>query len=264
MKADLHIHSNISDGSDPIPEIIEKAWKKGLDAIAITDHDTISHLKRIPQSNKIKVTGGIEISAIDPETKIKAHVLGYCIQDTGMMEAFAAPILQRRHENSLRQIKLLGQNGFRIDIDQLHKADGRYIYKQHIMEYLVATGQTADMFGPFYQTVFKHGGFCDFDIEYADVREAVEIVHSAGGKAVLAHPGQQHNFYLLDLLPFDGIEYCHMANSAADKEVIRAYVEKGKTPLFLTGGSDYHGRYEDIPVDIGDYISCESGVLNIC
>ncbi len=150
MKADLHIHSTVSDGSDPIPEIIEKALQKGLDAIAITDHDTLSHLHKIPQSNKIKVIGGIEISAIDPETKIKAHVLGYGIRDTGMVEAFVAPILLRRHENSLRQIKLLGQNGFRIDIDQLHKADGRYVYKQHIMEYLVATGQTADMFGLFY------------------------------------------------------------------------------------------------------------------
>ncbi len=81
---------------------------------------------------------------------------------------------------------------------------------------------------------------------------------------MLAHPGQQWNFYLLYKLPFDGIEYNHMANSPADKDVIRAYLEKSKTPLFLTGGSDYHGRYEDAPVDIGDYVSCESGVKSLC
>ena len=264
IKADLHMHSSVSDGSDSVQELIAKAVQKGLDAIAVTDHDTLSHLNRIPQTSPIKVLGGIEISAIDKQTKIKAHVLGYGIRDIGMVEAFVAPILLRRHENSLRQIKLLGQNGLRIDTDLLHKADGRYIYKQHIMEYLVATSQVMDMFGHFYQTVFKHGGYCDFDIDYVSVQEAVDVLHMAGGKAVLAHPGQQRNFYLLERLSFDGVEYNHMANSPGDKSVIMACIEKSKAPLFLTGGSDYHGRYEDVPVDIGDYVSCESGVLSVC
>lgn len=264
IRADLHIHSNVSDGSDSIPEIMDMAVRKGLDAIAITDHDTLSHLSKIPKIGAVKVIGGIEISAIDADTKIKAHVLGYGIQDIGMVEAFVFPQLLRRHENSLRQIQMLIKNGFRIDTDQLHKADGKYIYKQHIMEYLVATGQTSVMFGHFYQTVFKHGGLCDFDIDYADVRDAVAVVKRAGGKAVLAHPGQQQNFYLLDSLPFDGVEYNHAANSQADKDTIMAYCHKSISPLFLTGGSDYHGLYEDGRVDIGDYLSCESGVMSIC
>jgi len=264
IRADLHIHSNISDGSDSIPEIMEMAVRKGIDAIAITDHDTLSHLLKIPKGGAVKVIGGIEISAIDPDTKVKAHVLGYGIQDIGMVEAFVMPQLLRRHENSLKQIRLLTENGFRIDTDQLHKADGKYIYKQHIMEYLVATGQTLNMFGNFYQTVFKHGGLCDIDIDYTDVCDAVAVVKRAGGKAVLAHPGQQQNFYLLDQLPFDGVEYNHAANSQLDKDTIMVYCHKSKSPLFLTGGSDYHGRYEDGRVGIGDYLSCESGVLNVC
>lgn len=110
------------------------------------------------------------------------------------------------------------KDGIEIDINKLNKEDGKYIYKQHIMEYLVETKQVIEMFGSFYKTVFKSGGICDFDIEYIDVYDAVNVIKSAGGLAVLAHPGQQKNFYLIDKIPFDGIEFNHLANSEGDKK----------------------------------------------
>ena len=58
--------------------------------------------------------------------------------------------------------------GFWIDMDRLARADGKYLYKQHIMDGLVATGQVPDMFGSFYQRTFKQGGVCAFDVEYID------------------------------------------------------------------------------------------------
>ncbi|HNW87096.1 MAG TPA: hypothetical protein PLP25_01000 [Candidatus Limiplasma sp.] len=161
-------------------------------------------------------------------------------------------------------MRLLQEHGYTIDPERLHKADGKYLYKQHIMEALVATGQAEEMFGAFYQKVFKRGGYCDFDIEYADVRDAVEVIHRAGGLAVLAHPGQQQNFYLLQALPFDGVEYNHPANRPEDKETIMECVRDSAAPLFLTGGSDYHGRYNDEPVAIGDDLACESGGNRLC
>lgn len=263
-RADLHIHSTISDGSDTCLQIVERAANRGLDAIAITDHDTLAHLRRLPRDPRLRVLGGIEISAIDPQTGVKAHVLGYGLQDLWPVEVLVAPTRARRHVNSLRQIELLRDHGLEIRADRLHMADGQFIYKQHIMEYLVATGQADALYGTFYRHVFKHGGFCDFDIRYADVREAVEAVHRAGGKAVLAHPGQQQNFYLIAALPFDGVEYNHPENSREDRETIMECLRDNPTPLFLTGGSDYHGRYGDTPADIGDYTACESGVQSLC
>jgi predicted metal-dependent phosphoesterase TrpH len=68
------------------------------------------------------------------------------------------------------------------------------------------------MFGGFYQKAFKQGGICDFDVEYADVIEAVEAIKSAGGLAILAHPGQQKNFWLIPELVkagLDGLELNH-------------------------------------------------------
>lgn len=263
-RADLHIHSTISDGSDTVAEIVEKAIKRGLNAIAITDHDTLAHHKLLPHDPRLMVLGGIEISAIDKETGVKAHVLGYHMEEVEPVEKLVAPIRERRHQNSLRQIELLKEHGYYIDIDRLKKADGQYVYKQHIMEYLVKTGQAEELFGQFYHRVFKHGGFCDFDIEYVDVRDAVAAIHQAGGKAVLAHPGQQQNFYLIQTIPFDGVEYNHMENKPEDKETIMECVRDSSTRLFLTGGSDYHGHYGDLPVPIGTFLSSESGMQSLC
>ncbi len=265
LSADLHIHSTISDGTYSVNEIIQSAKNAKLDAIAITDHDTLEHRNSIPVTDGLQVLCGIEISAIDKVTKTKAHILGYNIKEPKKVEALTHPLLERRHENSLRQIKRLEEKGFYFDLDKISKANGKFIYKQHIMEFLVMTAQVKDMFGSFYSTVFKNGGICDFDIEYIDVRTAVSTINSAGGKAVLAHSGQQKNFYLIDkLVPLglDGLEYNHPENSDEDKASIRKYAEK--YGLFLTGGSDFHGDNDSKSVKIGDYLSEESGVLALC
>ncbi|MCL1916768.1 MAG: PHP domain-containing protein [Peptococcaceae bacterium] len=261
MKADLHIHSTISDGSRTIPEIIDTSCQKGLDAIAITDHDTLAHHKHIPldcRDCKVKVFAGVEISAIDKKTGIKIHVLGYGIKKPTFIEELTLPLLQKRHENSLKQIEILQKHGMTIDIDKLNKAEGKYIYKQHIMEQLTQTRQVTEMFGDFYHTVFKGGGMCDFDIEYVDVGDAVNAVKDAGGFAVLAHPGRLNIMPLIENLPFDGIEINHPANSESDKKAIREYAAKYN--LFLTGGSDHHGKYDARNDDIGDYMAPESAM----
>jgi predicted metal-dependent phosphoesterase TrpH len=139
------------------------------------------------------------------------------------------------------------------------------IYKQHIMDWLVSTGQAPNMFGEFYQNTFKSSGICDFDIGYPDVFDAVKAVKNAGGFADLAHPGQQQNFGLIPKLVkcgLDGLELNHPTNSEVDKDVIWDYAKE--YGLFLTGGSDYHGKYEDKSAGIGDYLSEVSGVQAIC
>ena len=264
MRADLHIHSTVSDGSFDREQITEYAIKKGLDVIAFTDHDTVAHINDLPVSDGIKVLGGIEISAFDKALNCKVHVLGYDIKKPEILEKAVAPTLLARHENCMKQIEILKKNGFQIDLAQIHRADGSYIYKQHIMDYLVKTRQVEDMFGEFYQKIFKHGGICDFDIEYPDPEKMVEAVCDAGGLAVLAHSGQQQNFSLIPKLAecgLKGLEYNHPANSAKDKEIIKKYAKEYH--LFLTGGSDFHGAFENKSADIGEYLSEESGITAI-
>jgi len=265
MKADLHIHSNISDGSDSIEELIDTAINKGLDAIAITDHDTLSHLLQIPANNGIIVICGIEISAVHRKTNTRVHILGYNIQKPVIVTALTQPLLEERNRISEKQVNILYRLGYKLNVDKLARADGKYLYKQHIMDGLVKTGQVPDMFGSFYTKMFKQGGACAFDIEYADVFEAVKALKEAGGLAVLAHPGQQQNFWLIPELVqigLDGLELNHYANSKKDNEIIRDYANR--YGLFLTGGSDYHGKYESQPVIIGNFLSEKSGVKAIC
>ena len=261
MKADLHIHSTVSDGSDSIGHIIAIARNKGLDAIAITDHDTLSHVSQIPAVTGIKVACGVEISSVHRKTNTKAHVLGYNIENTEIITALTQPLLESRSKNSEKQADILTRMGYKIDMDKLARADGKYLYKQHILDSLVSTGQAPDMFGDFYNRTFKNGGPCAFDVEYIDVFEAVRAVKEAGGLAVLAHPGQQQNFWLIPelvKLGLDGLELNHHAHTEKDKETVRDYASQ--LGLFMTGGSDYHGKYEARHFGIGDFLSDESGV----
>ncbi|MCL2807991.1 MAG: PHP domain-containing protein [Coriobacteriia bacterium] len=297
MKADLHVHSTVSDGSDSIDELIILAEQRGLDAIAITDHDTVSHMAQIvqlskvgkrrsrvdespqapystglsslthlfsplsPSDSKLRVLGGVEMSSVHRPTNTGAHILGYHIVKPWLITALAQPLLEARHLNSMKQVERLQKLGYDIDVNKLARADNKYLYKQHIMDWLVNTGQALDMFGGFYQEVFKRGGPCDFDIEYIDVFDSVCAIKEAGGLAVLAHPGKQQNFLLIKELVkvgLDGIELNHHSHSAKDKSIIeQCAAEYG---LFLTGGSDYHGRFEPQPFGIGDFVSHYSGV----
>ena len=86
IKADMHIHSTVSDGSFTIPELISRAKENGLDAIVITDHDTLSHSKQLPEHSGIRVTAGIEISAFDYEKNFRVHILGYNIRNIDLIE----------------------------------------------------------------------------------------------------------------------------------------------------------------------------------
>ena len=265
MKADLHIHSTVSDGSDNIEQIICAAENKGLDAVAVTEHDTMSHAAKIPDGTGIKVIVGVEISAVHKGTNTRAHILGYNISKPKIITALTQPILEARNKNSEKQAALLIRGGFQINIDKLARADDKYLYKQHIMDWLVTSGQVSDMFGDFYKSTFKQGGICAFDIEYTDVFEALRAVKEAGGLAVLAHSGQQQNFWLIPELVkvgLDGLEINHHTHNQKDKDIIRGYANQYN--LFLTGGSDYHGKYEPQPFGIGDYLSEESGVKAIC
>lgn len=260
IKADMHIHSTISDGSYTMEEIVKMAEKRGLDGIVFTEHDTLSHMQKLPESRSVKVDAGIEISCFDYEKNFRVHVLGYGIRKPEIVEQLVHPVLEARHANSMKQIEILNQHGYGIDPEKLKKADGKYIYKQHIMDYLVQRGSVAEMFGEFYYSVFKNNGICHFDITYLNPLDAVKAVKEAGGYAVLAHSGQQQNFELIPALVeagLDGLEMNHHSNSAWDKSLILAYADRYH--LFLTGGSDCHGRYEPGSPEVGDYLAEESG-----
>ncbi|HCC01023.1 MAG TPA: phosphatase [Ruminococcaceae bacterium] len=261
IRADLHMHSTASDGSATVEQLILMAKNAKLTHIAITDHDMLLHNAAAVAAGEranITILPGLEFSAIDHETGVKAHILGYYMHETRELCQLCATTRARRHANSLRQIEILKAQGIPIDIESL--ASGHNcIYKQHIMTWLVLNGYAQDMFGAFYLQYFKNGGICDFDMDYLDARDAVRSIRNAGGLAILAHPGQQKNFALIrELIPFglSGVEYRHPDNNKKDMLTVQQLCEEYH--LCLTGGSDYHGINQRSPVQVGDFVITEN------
>lgn len=256
-KADLHVHTKVSDCSEEIEGILNQAQENGVTHIAFTDHDTTKmaseHASRA-RAFGICAVPAVEMSACDYEHNLKAHILGYGYLTTSHIEKIGTETLRKRDENCRKQMEILKTLGYQIDEEKIRKMSGGCIYKQHILSYLVNTGQTYAVFGDVYQNIFKNGGVCDFDIVYPDPADCVKAICADGGIAVLAHPGQQDNFVLLPKLMdagLKGIEYNHPSHGQKEKEktgqVAREY------GLLLTGGSDFHGAYAKQRTFVGQY-----------
>lgn len=258
-RADLHIHTTVSDCSMDAEEILSLAKAKGLTHIAFTDHDTTlcaeEHV-RLARKYGMKAIPAVEMSAFDFINQRKVHILGYGYQTNWHIETIGRETLRKRNENCLKQIEILKNLGYAIPEEEVEKLGRTSIYKQHILDYLVKTGQTEQLFGEIYHRIFKNNGPCDFDIEYPAAEEVIQAIKADKGWAVLAHPGQQCNYKAIHRLAeagLDGIEWNHPSHSKSDREKVEEYCKSYQ--LFLTGGSDFHGEYENTKTMLGAYPS---------
>lgn len=260
--ADLHVHSSVSDCSMDAEEILKQAREEGVTHLAFTEHDTTKlaaeHV-RLAARYGICALPGVEMSAYDFKRNRKVHILGYGYARTKYIEQIGADTLRKRNANCEKQIEILNSLGYDVPLEEVKKLAGACIYKQHILEYLVRSGQSREMFGDIYRNIFKNGGPCDFDIEYPAAEDAVRAIKADGGWAVLAHPGQQGNFPMIHRLAdagLDGIEYRHPSHSSSDRMKAEEFAKS--YGLFLTGGSDFHGTYEKTRSRLGQYPAHES------
>lgn len=268
MKADLHVHTTISDGTFNAIETIEMAKKRGVTHLGIVNHDTVEGLQEIIElgkENGIKVIPGIEISAYDYERNRKVHLLGYNFNLDGKnIKKLCDPMLKKREENTRWQIKRIIEEGYEIEEDfiELISEESTSLYKQHIMEALMKNHYTDSIYSTLYYRLFKNGGICSRDIKYVDVFDALKAIKSDGGQVVLAHPGQLNSYELIPELVeagLDGIEINHHSHGIQDFIKINELREIYN--LFLTGGTDYHGYYGSVEIEIGD-LHCPTEFLH--
>lgn len=260
FRAELHVHTDISDGSRTAEQILKEAGKKGLTHIAFTDHDTTLKSREhteLARKYGIRAVPAVELSAYDRSTGRKVHILGYHYKTAEHIEAIGGRTLKKRDENCKKQMRILEGLGYDVPLTQIRKiSGGRCIYKQHILYWLYLSGQQPEIFGKVYREIFKNRGPCDFDIEYPEASEAVQAVKADGGYAVLAHPGQQGNFDLVEELVnagLDGIECIHPSHGEREKR--QAFHMAENYGLIATGGSDYHGIFENNGAGLGTYLS---------
>jgi len=258
MKGDLHCHTKLSDGSLGIEEIILQAKRVGLDFISITDHDTLSSASRaaiLGERYGVHVIPGVELSAWDKTRNSKVHILCYSPQKPDRLEGLCLKSCSIRKSSSSEMIEKVMKLYPITPEDVLkHSTGSKSIYKQHIMRALVDYGYTTEIYGKLNHELFNHdNGTCLVEHEYPDVNFVLDLIHSAKGIAVLAHPIQYNNIELLEELAekgkLDGVEVYHYSANDTQKEQLLKIAEKYN--LIVTGGSDFHGLYNAFPAYIG-------------
>ena len=261
MKADLHVHSRYSDGSEHAGTVMKQASQRGVTHISFVDHDTVKGLPKILELGEkygIKAIPGIEISAFDFKRNRKVHVLGYNYQSEAThIQAICNPLLKRRQEHSLWQIEQIRAAGYELDIAAIKELakPSETIYKQHIMDNLTDATYTSPTYKELYRSLFKGNGVASGDIEYIDVFEAVQAIVADGGIAVVAHPGQLDSYELIPELVevgLGGIERNHLDHTAKDYQKVEVLAKK--YGLIMTGGTDFHGSF-GATIEIGDIVS---------
>lgn len=270
MRGDLHCHTKLSDGSLGIEDLITLAKKRGIEAIAITDHDCLAGTVRgkiIGDRFGVQVIPGVELSATDSKTGKKVHLLCYLSDAPDRLEGLC-------HRNSLARKKaahymmLQVAKRYPVAAELIVKCatGSTNIYKQHIMQALMECGFSRDIYGEMYHKLFDKDSPESVLVtpKYPDIEEVLTAIHDAGGIAVLAHP---YFFDNLDSLPrliengLDGIEVWHPCATEEQQAELKKIATKNK--LLMTGGTDFHGLYNLDPVSIGDVLTPDDAMAKL-
>lgn len=265
VKADLHIHTNCSDGVMTPKEVIDEAVNHGVSVISIADHDTIDayndELFDYAETKKVKIIPAVEIS-----TKIGKcgfHVLGYNfdMKNEKLLKQLSA-LRNARHDYLYNVSEKLKELGYVVNVSQLDQIEA--VTKAHIYSDIVVNPENEKVLfenfghipdkGEFIESIMNEG--CPAYVKKATITpvEASKLIHNAGGKVILAHPvayKYEDNFMPDDTLALvremqaDGIEanyvYVDKDNHKINDSAFWNQFAKEHN-LKTTIGSDFHNK----------------------
>ena len=249
---DLHMHSTASDGSRTPADVVRAAAFAGLAAIALTDHDTVAGLAEAQVAGAelgVRIVNGVELSAVEGDAE--THLLGLHLRDVLVIERELGALRDMRERRGQRIVEKLVALGVLVTFaDVLAQASGGAVGRPHVARALVADGWATDVRDAFdrYLGAGKPAYVAKDQLGMAD---AIAIIHSAGGLAVLAHPGgagTRERLTALMALGLDGVEVRHPGHSPSDTARLSAVA--AQLGLVISGGSDWHGA-ADGPRTIG-------------
>ena len=223
MKADLHCHTTISDGSLGISDVIRQADRNEVRCLAITDHDSLASLSRSAVLGKrynVNVIPAVEFSAFDSERKKKVHILCYMPAKPDRLEGLCLRTSTGRMELGKRMaVKVLDKYPITLESILRYSAGSKAIYKCHIMHALMDYGYTTELYGDIYDSIFDvNDGICADEVAseanfYPDVHFVTTLIRASGGISVMAHPKVYDSTALLEELAskheIDGVEVWH-------------------------------------------------------
>lgn len=250
---DLQLHSTHSDGTDSPRRIVELAREAGLAAIALTDHDTTTGLSEARAAGAelgVQIISGVEITCEFGGKSM--DMLGYCF-DSGAdeLQARLTVIQEGRLARNLEIIGKLNALGHNISYDEVaaeaDKADGKIVGRPHFATVMIRHGIVQERQEAF-DKYLAEGGATYVQKLAVSPEECVEMLRSAGGLAVLAHPklirfpkdiGIRD---LLEALKAKGLAGLECYYSLHSEEEMQMYLDLAREfDLLPTGGSDYHG-----------------------
>jgi predicted metal-dependent phosphoesterase TrpH len=256
---DLHTHTLHSDGTFSPRQLVELARERGLDVLAVTDHDTTGGLAEAFLAGAdlgVEIVPGVELSTVREGHGI--HVLSYYVDEDN---PDLAAELQRLREDRLRRgegmVAKLRELGYPITFERVREiAEGGNIIRPHVAQALVEAGVVATVKDAFSEDLIGTGGRAYVEKHALHPVEALALIHRAGGVGVLAHPGTWREASpvpeaVVDELVEGGLDGIEAAHPEHTPEMEQGYVALAERHgLFWTGSSDCHGaRYE--PVRLG-------------
>ncbi len=240
---DLHTHSTASDGSRAPGDVVREAKRAGLDAIALTDHDTLAGLveaEAVAAEVGIRLVRGVELSAVEGD--IETHVLGLHLGAATELESELSLLRVMRHTRAERMVRRLNELGVRIEFQAvLEQAAGGAVGRPHVARAMVAEGWAVD-FRDAFDRYLGNGRPAFVAKEKLPLMRAIAMIHGAGGIAVLAHPangGTRERLVRMIEEGLDGVEVLHPSHATED--VSRLDKLAGQLDLVRSGGSDWHG-----------------------
>lgn len=247
IKYDLHVHTTASDGTNTPLEVLDLAAEAGLGGLSITDHDTVAAYTDVVFAHAaklgLKLGPGVEFSA--KHNGHSVHVLGYAIdvKNKCLLE-FCQKHQDRRYRRNLAMCQKLEKMGMSVGDGWLLDDAGvpiQGIGRPHIAKKMVTRGFVKDIKSAF--SKYLGDGKCAFvESPIFSVEETIDLIHSAGGKAFIAHPQLcKRNRLLKEILKlnFDGLE-CYYGGFGHFNAKHWLDIAEEKNWM-ISGGSDYHG-----------------------
>lgn len=247
---DLHTHSTASDGQYSPSELVALAKQRGLEVLALTDHDTLDGLPEAVRAGRelgVRVLPGIELSAREYRT---FHILGYGVTPYApALAELCRRMRARRDERVDRLLAFLAGKGIELSDNEVAEiAGGEIIGRPHFAQAMVRRGYVGtnrEAFDRYLDTEEYHE-----KVERGKplVMECITAIHAAGGKSSLAHPYQigienDELDRLVGELAGNGLDAieCYYPKYTLEQEHFYLYLAE-KYKLHITGGSDFHGE----------------------
>lgn len=251
---DLHTHSTASDGTFSPQELIQAAVKKGLKAIALTDHDSVEGIETFQKEatlySHITAVNGAELAVSYPEAEIEIIALN--IQNLSPFQGRQIKQIQKRMEIALERLKKLSEYGMQLCFNDValdyngHKRS--QIGKPHIVTALLQKGFIHTRQEGF--ALLSKNGPAYVPKKDPDLKETISFIRENGAMAILAHPchtklTNAQLYKALESMQKMGLSGIEVFHSDQNPQQTSDYFHMARNlGLLVSGGSDFHGTYK--------------------